>query len=792
MSSLRNAGVYSRRSTGYGSLALRPAVLAIGKLLAIPVVSAAPLVRRSIHILEKELHPPADAAELWINLSIAVALVLAGGVFAGLTIALMGQDETYLQVIASSGEGKEKHHAQKVLDLLARGKHWLLVTLLLSNVITNETLPIVLDRSLGGGWPAVVGSTVLIVIFGEVAPQSVCVRYGLSIGAFMAPMVRILMWIMSPVAWPTAKLLDYLLGKDHGTMYSKGGLKTLVQLHKGHNTKPGEGLMKDEVTIINSVLDLKEKHVCDIMTPMQDVFTMSADTVLDEKMMDTILSQGYSRIPIYHPDNKKDFIGMLLVKILITYDPEDAKRVGEFSLATLPETAPDTSCLDIINYFQEGKSHMVLVSDFPGDVKGALGVVTLEDVIEELIGEEIIDESDVFIDIHKAIRRATPAPRAKYPKHFASEVEPQNTDERTPLLGDKEETIPLSRKTSLVNGNSTTWLMHRKSSNASESTRDTSRPVQVRSTTQDMRKQLQHLGPSNMASKPRQTKYTAVKIKPGVGTIPENKATTTGIVEDPARERSVSEGQEVGSMGAGEGAGMLKDAGKDARDGIQALQSVRSHSQASTRREPQLIDDIIAEGGEIDASQLSAGQASRLAEIKTSPPPKSSKQEDGNTGSNGNDDEINARPARASTTKDPNFLSPDSAVAQTTKEVIRLGENAAGETDEDDEVGTMDAPSCDRSKNRRSARSGSITETTVDYNGFKKTVLETTSSSDDETGEGASQASKKASPPRPSWLSLGQAQSDGPGQAKGEEGKAEGAKKKKKNHKKKKAKKEGE
>ena len=68
----------------------------------------------------------------------------------------------YLKVIAQSGEGAEKRHADKVLRLLSRGKHWVLVTLLLSNVITNETLPIVLDRSLGGGWPAVLGSTVLI------------------------------------------------------------------------------------------------------------------------------------------------------------------------------------------------------------------------------------------------------------------------------------------------------------------------------------------------------------------------------------------------------------------------------------------------------------------------------------------------------------------------------------------------------------------------------------------------------------------------------------------------------
>lgn len=75
---------------------------------------------------------------------------------------LMGQDGVYLQVIATSGEGKEQRHAQKVYTLLKKGKHWVLVTLLLSNVIVNETLPIVLDRSLGGGWPAVLGSTVLI------------------------------------------------------------------------------------------------------------------------------------------------------------------------------------------------------------------------------------------------------------------------------------------------------------------------------------------------------------------------------------------------------------------------------------------------------------------------------------------------------------------------------------------------------------------------------------------------------------------------------------------------------
>lgn len=204
----------------------------------------------------------------------------------------------------------------------------------------------------------------------------------------MSKPVLILMWAMAPIAWPTAKLLDWLLGEDHGTVYKKSGLKTLVTLHKSLGDM-SERLNEDEVTIISAVLDLKRKPVEEVMTPMEDVYIMSEDAVLDEETIDQILHAGYSRIPIHESGNRNNFVGMLLVKILITYDPEDAMRVRDFALATLPETRPETSCLDIINFFQEGKSHMVLISEYPGEDHGALGVVTLEDVIEELIGESV-------------------------------------------------------------------------------------------------------------------------------------------------------------------------------------------------------------------------------------------------------------------------------------------------------------------------------------------------------------------------------------------------------------------
>lgn len=364
----------------------------------------------SSHPISKLIHLFDDNApeeepgstKFWWKLGLSVALILGGGVFAGLTIGLMGQDLINLQVLAESGEGKERKHAKKVLKLLKRGKHWVLVTLLLSNVLTNETLPIVMDSILPGGIYAIAISTVSIVIFGEIIPQALCVRYGLAIGAAFVPPMLVMMYVMYPIAYPIAKLLDYLLGDDEGTVYKKAGLKTLVTLHK---TLGADRLNEDEVTIITAVLDLKDKSVSSIMTPIEDVFTMSADTILDEPMVDTILKEGYSRIPIFQPGNPANFVGMLLVKILITYDPEDRVPVSSFSLATLPECRPEVSCLDILNFFQEGKSHMVLISEHPGKNSGALGLLTCEDIIEELIGEEILDETDVYIDVHQKTKR---------------------------------------------------------------------------------------------------------------------------------------------------------------------------------------------------------------------------------------------------------------------------------------------------------------------------------------------------------------------------------------------------
>ncbi|KAI6113792.1 hypothetical protein EDD16DRAFT_1802980 [Pisolithus croceorrhizus] len=366
---------------------------------------------------------PIDSPEFWCKIAVSAVLVLAGGVFAGLTLGLMGLDELHLRVLATSSDDiGERENAQKVYNLMQKGRHWVLVVLLLGNVIINESLPIFLDSAIGGGIAAVVISTTAIVIFG-IIPQAICVRHGLAIGAKCAPFVLCLMYIFSPIAYPIARLLDHVLGKSETHTYKKAELKSFLQFHRSGE----EPLRDDEISILNGVLELNNKKVESIMTPIcvsshsetsasllltrtfpQDVVTLSSDTILDHATVEAILTSGYSRIPIHEPGDPLAFQGLLL---LLIYDPSKCLPVSHFKLSILPEAHPSINCFQALDYFQTGRAHLLLISRTPGIAGGAIGVITLEDVIEEIISEEIVDETDRYEDNQskKQARRLTNA-----------------------------------------------------------------------------------------------------------------------------------------------------------------------------------------------------------------------------------------------------------------------------------------------------------------------------------------------------------------------------------------------
>ncbi|CAK5282672.1 unnamed protein product, partial [Mycena citricolor] len=334
----RNLEIMRARTTHL----LLPLFLRALSALATPISSALAAKEKKTHT-----HPERWSPEFWEKISISAVLVLLGGVFAGLTLGLMGLDELHLKVLAAASDDEdEKRNAKKVLKLMQKGRHWVLVVLLLGNVIINESLPIFLDSAIGGGIAAVAISTAMIVIFGEIIPQAVSVRYGLAIGAACAPFVLGLMYVFAPIAWPIAKLLDTVLGVHETHTYKKAELRTFLQFHRSGD----EPLQEDEISILNGVLELSTKKVERIMTPMTDVVTLSADALLDDKLVENILLSGYSRFPVHEPGKPEAFVGLLLIKKLLKYDPSQALPVSSFPLSILPEARPTISCFQALDY----------------------------------------------------------------------------------------------------------------------------------------------------------------------------------------------------------------------------------------------------------------------------------------------------------------------------------------------------------------------------------------------------------------------------------------------------------
>lgn len=305
-------------------------------------------------------------------------LVLMSGLFAGLTLGYMSLDETQLNVLSVSGTPEQRDYASKIKPVRKNG-HLLLVTLLLANMIVNETLPVIADPILGGGVQSVVVSTVLIVIFSEIIPQSLFSRHGLYLGAKMAGFTMVLIYALGIISWPVAKFLEFALGPHHGIIYRRAELKELIALHSSNATLGGD-LKSDTVTIIGATLDLQEKVVKQAMTPIASVFMISIDSKLDYDLLKQICETGHSRIPVYEeieipippmsPPSRvttqrvKKILGILLVKNCVMLDPNDATPIRNMPLNKVPFVPNNEPLLRILDKFQEGRSHMAIVSRF--------------------------------------------------------------------------------------------------------------------------------------------------------------------------------------------------------------------------------------------------------------------------------------------------------------------------------------------------------------------------------------------------------------------------------------------
>lgn len=134
-----------------------------------------------------------------------------------------------LRVLSESGTDREKWYAHRILPVRKHG-NWLLCTLLIGNTAVNAALAIV-TADIFGGITGFLSSTIAILYLGEIIPQAVCHRFGLVIGAYAIPLVRLLMFLTAPLSFTTAKILDFLLGGESATRYNKSQLKSLLSIH---------------------------------------------------------------------------------------------------------------------------------------------------------------------------------------------------------------------------------------------------------------------------------------------------------------------------------------------------------------------------------------------------------------------------------------------------------------------------------------------------------------------------------------------------------------------------------
>ncbi|CAH2322463.1 metal transporter CNNM2 isoform X1 [Pelobates cultripes] len=335
----------------------------------------------------------------WLQVIFIALLLCLSGMFSGLNLGLMALDPMELRIVQNCGTEKEKNYAKRIEPVRRQG-NYLLCSLLLGNVLVNTTLTILLDDIAGSGLVAVVVSTIGIVIFGEIVPQAICSRHGLAVGANTIFLTKFFMMMTFPASYPVSKLLDCVLGQEIGTVYNREKLLEMLRV-----TDPYNDLVKEELNIIQGALELRTKTVEDVMTPLRDCFMMAGDAILDFNTMSEIMESGYTRIPVYEGE-RSNIVDLLFVKDLAFVDPDDCtplKTITKFYNHPLHFVFNDTKLDAMLEEFKKGKSHLAIVQRVNNEGEGdpfyeVLGIVTLEDVIEEIIKSEILDETDLYTD----------------------------------------------------------------------------------------------------------------------------------------------------------------------------------------------------------------------------------------------------------------------------------------------------------------------------------------------------------------------------------------------------------
>ena len=293
----------------------------------------------------------------------AVLLVLSGS-FSGLNIGLMMARPDDLKRKARHGDVI----AARVYRYRKDG-YYLIFCILLGNVGVNTAMSILLGNMTNG----VVGgliATLLITMFGEILPQAIFTQCGYQITRYFFWLLDVIYVLFWPLARPMSKLLNRWVGKEAPQLYSHQELEQIIHEHAERSDSPVD---YDESRIAAGALQFSKKTAGDLVTPMNEVFTVELDDELDATLLAQIKHAGHSRIPVRDDERRE-----LPLPVSQLY----RDKIHDIDARSRLDT--------VLSRFIQTRNHLFVVMDDETE----LGIITLEDVIEEILDQEIEDEYD--------------------------------------------------------------------------------------------------------------------------------------------------------------------------------------------------------------------------------------------------------------------------------------------------------------------------------------------------------------------------------------------------------------
>ncbi len=327
-----------------------------------------------------------------------VLIVLSGSaLFSGIEAALFSISLSRAKVLA---EQKKKGSAALVAvkENIRRPITAIVIFNNTFNIIGSIMVGVIASRIFGSGWIGVISAifTFLIIILGEIIPKTLGENYAEAISLFAATPLIASTKIFSPIIWIIEKITLPFASKNK--IVSEEEIRILS--HLGHL----EGsIEKDEKEMIQKVFRLNDLTAEDIMTPRTVIEALEYDKTLDETE-DEIYALNHSRLPVYKED-LDDIVGIAHQRNLLIAIGRDQgkKKISEFEEPPI-YVSEKMKADELLPFFQKRRCHLAIVRDEFG---GTSGVVTLEDVLEQLVGE-IVDETDEEIDMRIKARKLKP------------------------------------------------------------------------------------------------------------------------------------------------------------------------------------------------------------------------------------------------------------------------------------------------------------------------------------------------------------------------------------------------